>query len=209
MPMSTIVAVEKAGRIAVAWDELSTIGSTRCVNKLGPPKVQRVGSSIVGSAGLSTYRNVLDHYLASKKPPVLKDERAIFQFFVRFWRDMRARYHFVNDQADTDDPSPFADMAAEFLVANRHGLFLVKEILSVTRLGKFCAIGSGAPHAEGALQVLYDQDGSAKDIAQTAVQVALEFDAASVGPVQVLELQERTKPARKNKAKRTNAGTGR
>lgn len=125
------------------------------------------------------------------------DERSILDFFVRFWRDLHNQYHFVDDQSDSEAPSPFADLATEFLIANPHGIFRVKEVLSVSRFERFCAIGSGAPHAEGALQILYEQEESAKAIAEKAVRVALEFDAASGGEVAVLDVAERVAGRRK------------
>ena len=187
--MSTTVAVQKDGRIVIAWDTMSSCGSTRCVNAIGPSKVLRFGASLIGVAGFMVYRNLLDHYLASKKKsPVLKDERSILDFFVEFWRELHSQYHLVDDQSDSEAPSPFADLGAEFLIVNRYGIFRVKEILSVSRFERFCAIGSGAPHAEGALQVLYEDGRSAKDVAEAAVRVALEFDAASGGAVEVRDM---------------------
>jgi ATP-dependent protease HslVU (ClpYQ) peptidase subunit len=189
--MSVVVAVEKVARIALGSDSMTSVGSTRCVSAVGPPKVLRVGPYYIGSAGLAVYRNVLADYLASGKPPLLRDETEVFRFFVRFWRDLGKRYHFVENQSYRDSPSPFANLDAEFLVAGPHGIFRVKEILSVLRFDKFCAIGSGSPHAEGALHVLYDIGGAPTEIARRAVEAALAFDAASCGPVQVVELRRR------------------
>ena len=204
--MSTIVAVEKAGRIAISWDNMSSTGSARSVNQTGPPKVLHAGPSVIGVAGYTVYRNALGHYLASKKPPPLRDEKSIFQFFVQFWRDLRGKYHFVNDQRDDKDTSPFADLGAEFLVVNPYGIVRIEGILNASRFEKFCAIGSGAPHAEGALQVLYDQDGGAQDIAEAAVRVALQFDAASGPPVEVLEFRGKSTRVRTTSARKRKGG---
>lgn len=200
--MSTIVAVEKNGQVAVAWDSMTSFGSCRDVNRVGPPKVLRAGSSLVGVAGYTIYCNLLDHYLASsKKKPTLRDERTIFEFFLRFWRDLHRRYHMVDDQFDTDERAPFADLGAEFVVANRHGLFHIKEIMSVSRMARFGALGSGSPHAEGALTVLYDQQKSAREIAAAAVEIALTFDARSGGPVECLELADKRTHAKVSRNK--------
>ena len=204
--MSIIVAVQKRGRVAIAWDTMSSFGSTRCVNQAGPPKVFRAGTSFIGSAGFTVYRNLLDHYLAAKKTPTLKNERSIFEFFIHFWRDMHARYHFVDDHADSEDPSPFADLDAEFLVVNRYGIFCVQQILSVSRYERFCAIGSGASHAEGALQVLYQSDVDAREIAESAVRVALEFDAASGGAIEALDMAEQSARQQKRSAGKSKPG---
>ncbi len=203
--MSTIVAVEKNGRTAVAWDTMTTVGSLRVTNCLDRTKVHRIGRSLVGVAGLSIYGNVLEHYFATKRAPALKDATAIFDFFIKFWRDLRERYPFVNDQWDDEDPTPFADLDAEFIVANRYGIFGVKEILSVSQFERFCAIGSGASHAEGALEVLYDQKGSAAEIAMRAVEVAISFDCKSGAPVEVAEVAAPKPRAKAKPRKRTRA----
>lgn len=205
--MSTLVAVHKNRRIALACDTMNSVGYTRCVHATGPPKVITSGSLLIGCAGFTVYRNALDHYLASKRTPKLDNERMVFQFFVQFWRDLHSKYHFVNDQSDSEADSPFADLDAEFLVVNPDGIFRVKEILSVSRFEKFCAIGSGAPHAEGALHILYERDLTAREIAETAVQAALVFNAKSGGPVQVVDMAERQAKARKPRVRKLKSAS--
>lgn len=186
--MSTIVAVEKDGKVAVASDGGTGAGDTRCVNARRPSKVRRVGKAILGVAGYSVYQNILDDYLNAREPPALTDEKSIFTFFLQLWRELHSRYHFVNDQWDEGSVCPFSDLGAEFLVVDACGIFRVKEILSVTQFERFCAIGSGAPHAEGALSVLYDTENTVHAMALTAVQVAIAFDRSSGGDVDVFEL---------------------
>lgn len=203
--MSTIVAVEKYGHTVLACDTLTSCGSMACVNSAGLPKVTRVGTSFIGSTGFSVYKNVLDHYLAGRRAPTLKDERAVLDFFVRFWRALHEDYHFVNDQARSDDPSPFADLDAEFLVVNRYGIFQVQDILGVTRYERYCAIGSGASHAEGALEVLMAQETTAHETAREGVRVAMKFDRATGGETVLYEApRTRSKPVttRRKKARR-------
>lgn len=201
--MSTIVAVEKDRRTVIASDTLTTSGPMACVNSLGMPKVTRIGASFVGSTGFSVYKNVLDHYLAGKRAPTLKDERAILDFFIRFWKALHEHYHFVNDQSRDDDTSPFAELDNEFLVVNRYGIFQVEDILGVTRYERYCAIGSGASRAEGALEVLMGQDMTAGEIATEAIRVAMKFDRASGGDVIVYDVQPAAKPRKRRKATRT------
>ena len=187
--MSTIVAVQKNGRTAIAWDSMTGHGSRRCVNKVSPPKVHEVGASYVGVAGLVAYGNVLEHFLHEKEPPVLDSERAVFDFFVTFWKALHEDYHMVNDQPDSDNPSPFADFDADFLIADASGIYLVGGILSVSRYEKYCSIGSGSDHAEGALTVLYDIEEDAAVIARRAVESALIYDANSGGEIGVYTIQ--------------------
>ena len=101
---------------------------------------------------------------------------------------------------EKEDQTPFADLGSEFLVANPYGLFVVKEILSITRFERYCAIGSGAPHAEGALEAMYDAGRGASELATRAVEIASEFDRGSGGKVETVEFKmgtrKRTKTAR-------------
>lgn len=201
--MSTIVAVEKDRRTVIASDTLTTSGPMACVNSLSLPKITRIGTSFVGSSGFSVYKNVLDHYLAGKRAPTLKDERAILDFFIRFWKALHEHYHFVNDQSREDDTSPFAELDTEFLVVNRYGIFQVEDILGVTRYERYCAIGSGASRAEGALEVLMGLDMTAGEIATEAIRVAMMFDRASGGDIIVHDVQPAAAPRRRKKVSRS------
>jgi len=191
--MSTIVAVEKKRAVAIAWDSMFATGSVYSPNCVSPSKVVRLGNSFIGVAGFTVYATILGDYQAKRKAE-LGDESAILRFFVQFWRDLQSRYHLVNSQSDSSNPSPFADLDAEFLVVNPRGIFRVKEILSVSRFERFCAIGSGSEYAEGALSVLYDSDLPAAALAKRAVEVALQFDRASGGTVLAEELRGKRAP---------------
>ena len=133
----------------------------------------------------------------------LKDERAILDFFIRFWKALHEHYHFVNDQSRDDDTSPFAELDNEFLVVNRYGIFQVEDILGVTRYERYCAIGSGASRAEGALEVLMGQDKTAGEIAEEAIRVAMKFDRASGGDVIVYDVKPAAAPRKRRKVSRT------
>ena len=166
---------------------MTTIGDTRTVNAVPRPKVRQAGGILLGAVGLSVHQNILNDYLASTEIPVIRDERDILKFFLDFWRALHSRYHFVDDQHEEDSKTPFADLEGEFVIVSRSGLYVVGQILSVTRYERFCAIGSGAPHAEGAMSVLYDTDAPIHDMARTAVETAILFDTASGGDVHVLD----------------------
>ena len=187
--MTTIVAVEKANSIAIAYDNVTGVGSVATVNAIRQSKVNKYGDTYIGVAGLSVYNNLLSHYLKRNELPKLCDEDSILQFFLDFWKELHDNYHFVDDQSVEDHPSPFADLDAEFIVVNQTGMYRIKEILSVNKFEKFFAIGSGASHAEGALSVLYSTDMNAVDIARESVRIAIEFDRGSGGGIESVELQ--------------------
>lgn len=186
--MSTIIAVQKDGQLAVAWDTQTNTGPTKVVNKVGLPKVNKIGDSYVGIAGYTVYGNLLGHYVRHTKDLSLtmRNEDEVFEFFILFWKAIQEDYHLVNNSWDQDDPSPFADLDAEFLITNAEGIFLVRDNLSVNRFERYCVIGSGSPHAEGAAEAMYDSTANAESIARRCVEIAGMFDASTGGDTQSL-----------------------
>ena len=181
--MSIVVAVHKGENTAVAFDDITCSGSIMDVGADSLPKAMRIDDTVIGCAGLSVYQNVLRHYLRNNSMPSISDETDVFEFFLQFWKALHEEYSFVNDQWDSEDPTPFADLDAEFIVVAEQRIFRVKEILSVTRFSSYCTIGSGSAHAEGALFVNYERLDSAKEIAESAVSAAITFDRKSGGKV--------------------------
>jgi ATP-dependent protease HslVU (ClpYQ) peptidase subunit len=189
--VSIVVAVKKGGRVAVAADTMHATGSRRehPDNVVQRSKLRRVGRSLIGGVGWTVYDNILDHYLASqKRTPSLKDERAIFAFFLKFWRSLRDKYQVVNDQPDREDHSPFCDLDSEFLVVNPRGIFHVASDLSVMQFQKYVAVGSGDRYAYGALHALYDSRQPAERIARQAAMAAVHYDQSCGGELEVMRL---------------------
>jgi ATP-dependent HslUV protease subunit HslV len=185
--MSIAVAVRKRGHIVVAADSQESFGDRRVLrDNHSASKIIRTGSSYIASTGWGVYDNILRDYLARVTRPRLGSERAVFAFFITFWRQLHKRYQFVNDQvADEDDPSPFADLDSSFLVTNRTGIYYVSGNISVMAFKKYYAIGSGASYALGALHALYDQGLGAEALARRACEAAIAFDACSSGDIDV------------------------
>jgi ATP-dependent HslUV protease, peptidase subunit HslV len=184
--MSIAVAVKKGGRTVVAADTQENFGDRKVVRtNLRAEKILRVGSSYVAATGWGLYDNILRDYLARARTPRFRSSAEIFKFFVRLWKDMKARYTLVNDQAHTDDPTPFADLDSSFLVVNGSGIYQVSGNMSVTRFEEYYAIGSGASYALGALHVLYGGRLGAEEIAREACQAATAFDVFCGGELDV------------------------
>ena len=189
--MSVVVAVQKSGKIAIAADTMHLTGSRRehADNLARWSKLRRVGRSVLGGVGWSAYDNILDHYLRRRRArPSLKDEDAIFDFFLSLWRHMRSRYQLVNDQPDKDARSPFVDLDSQFIIANRSAIFAVNGELAVSRYTRYAAIGSGSHFAYGALHALYDSRRSAAQLATRAVGAAVHFDDSCGGTPELIEL---------------------
>jgi ATP-dependent HslUV protease, peptidase subunit HslV len=185
--MSIAVAVRKRNQIVVAADSQESFGDRRVLrDNHDASKIVRAGTSHIAMTGWGVYDNIMRDYLARVQRPRLGSERAVFAFFIAFWRQLHKRYQFVNDQVGEDDPSPFADLDSSFLVANRTGIYHVSGNISVMAFKKYYAIGSGASYALGALHALYDQPGlKAEALARRACEAASAFDVSSGGDIDV------------------------
>ena len=148
--MSIVVAVKKNGQTVMAADSLNVFGQERIPSdNVKTVKILRTGTALMAVTGWSVYANILEDMLADTKAPSLRDEKEIFSFFMEMWRALHERYPFVNDQAHSKD-SPFGDLDAVFLVANKTGIYRIGEDSNVCRFDKYCAIGSGGNYARAA-----------------------------------------------------------
>ena len=191
--MSIAVAVRSRGQIVIACDTKRTFGSGQVTEQnLTDVKVRRVGAAYLATTGWGLYSNILDDYLAARRSARLVDQRSIFAFFRTVWKDLHARYSFVNDQRP-DDESPFGDLDASFLIASSHGIYSVACDMSVTEFKQYYAIGSGAPYALGALHALYQDSADAEPIARKAVDAATALDIYCGGPTTLFRMAARKK----------------
>lgn len=187
--MSVVVAVAKDDRVAIASDSQVNFGDL-----VVPPanhqamKIRRLGRSYLAVTGWALYENIFNDFIDPKRPPSLAGERAIYQFFLRLWKALHDRYGFVNDQCE-EQHSPFGDLAAAFLIANRTGIFSVASDMSVTRFERYYAIGAGNDFALGALHALYDEPYPAEVLAQRAVAAAIAFNPFCGGEIQVHQIR--------------------
>ena len=135
--MSIAVAVRKGSTLAVAADSQENFGDRKIVgSNHRATKIMTLGGSELAMTGWGVYDNVFQDYLGSRRAPRFASEREIFTFFVRFWKDLRKRYSFVDDQVAEDDRSPFADLDSSFMIGNRYGIFsMLATIVNAERLG--------------------------------------------------------------------------
>lgn len=186
--MSILVAAKKGRNTVLAADTLTTFGSHKHpILNYSVDKIRRVGTALMGATGWQLYRDILDDYLGSKRPPPLTSEKTIFKFFVKLWGALRERYNLVNDQCHDRD-TPFGDLDAEFLIANRKGIYMVSGDLSIARFERYAAIGSGADYALGALYQLYDREQDPATIARKAIETAIQFNVHCGGEARVVKL---------------------
>ncbi len=187
--MSIIVAVRKSNRVALAADSQSNFGS----HKFPPDnhkaeKIREIGESLVAFSGWGLYENILDDYLAHLKSVRLEDQKEIFTFFRKLWKQLREKYSFVNDQSKDANDSPFGDLDSSFLIVNRNGIFDVSSNMTISHFEKYNAIGSGAEFALGALHALYDGEGDAASLARAGVETGMAFSVYCGGEITVKEV---------------------
>lgn len=188
--MSIAVAVRKGNAIAVAADSQENFGDRKIVGaNHRATKIMTLGGSELAMTGWGVYDNVFSDYLGSRRAPRFGSEREIFTFFVRFWKDLRKRYSFVDDQVAEDDRSPFADLDSSFLIANRHGIFHVSGDMSVMGFREYYAIGSGASYALGVLHALYPTERDPAVLARRACEAAIAFDVYCGGDIDVRRIR--------------------
>lgn len=184
--MSIALAIEKNGELIVAADTLTSFGHTKVPPALhAAQKIRRVGGAYLASTGWGLYENILDDVLARRGRVSLGSSSQIFAFFLRLWRDLHKKYSFVNDQIDEKESGPFGNLDSTFLVANRAGIFYVGPDMSVTRVERYFAIGSGAQFALGALHGLHDSRLGAEAVARRAIAAAIAFDTYCGGEAQI------------------------
>jgi ATP-dependent HslUV protease, peptidase subunit HslV len=187
--MSIAVAVSKGGLTVIAADSQENFGDRKLLRQNHrASKITRVGPAYVATTGWGLYENILDHYLAKAPTPRLTNQRAIFGFFLKLWKELGKRYSLVNDQPHQDDDSPFADIDSSFLIANAGGIYHVSGNLTVSEFHQYYAVGSGASYALGVLHALYDQRLGAEEMARRACEAAMAFDIYCGGEIDVYRI---------------------
>ena len=192
--MSVIAAVRKDRRLVIAADSQDNFGDLR-----PPPdnhsamKLRAIDRAWLGCSGWAIYDEILAHYLRKRSTRTQFNTREdVFEFFLKFWRAIRADYPFVNEQSRSEDKTPFADLDATFLIASAGGIFLVSSNMSVSSFNQYYAIGSGGDFALGALHALYGDVNDPAVLAQRAIDAAKAYDSGCGGVTVLREVTLRS-----------------
>lgn len=186
--MSIAVAVKKNNEVIIGADTLQTFGSNQpCKGNLHESKYVKVGNAYIANTGWGLYNNIIVDYLNNRKNVRLNNKEQIFTFFKGFWKALHEEYSFINDQCDEAD-SPFGDLDASFLIANKKGIFYVSSNMSVTEFNKFHAIGSGTDYALGAMYSIYNMKYAAEKIAKIGIAAAIEHNVYCGGEIEVCKV---------------------
>src|SRR5262249_38390949 len=88
--MSIAVAVRKGSTLAVAADSQENFGDRKVVGaNHRATKIMTLSGSELAMTGWGVYDNVFHDYFLSRRAPRFANEREIFTFFVRLWKDLR------------------------------------------------------------------------------------------------------------------------
>ncbi len=186
--MTAIVAVRKGKKAVIASDSLTSFGRQHVSEQnYSATKIRKIGNSYVALSGYTVYKNILDDYLKDRKSVKLNTEKEIYRFVLRFWKELKDTYSFVNNQSNSKY-QPFADLNSSFLILNKNGIFTVTGNMTVTKFNQYYAIGSGSDYCLGAMHSLYDSDLSVKEIARAALAASITFDPSCGGKIRMKEL---------------------
>jgi ATP-dependent HslUV protease subunit HslV len=180
--MTTLVAVRKNGRIAIAADSLTTFGDTRLSAQFDstPDKILRYRDTYIGLCGSAAHQLVFQNLLASQGDFDFATKAGIFETFRRLHPILKEQ-HFLNPKEEEDDPYESTQITA--LVANEHGIFGVYSMREVFEYTRFWAIGSGREFALGAMHAQYPRLRTVEAIAKAGIDAGATFDRNSGLPM--------------------------
>lgn len=180
--MSTIVVVKKNGRVAIAADTFSTLGSTKCDGKYiaNNEKIVRFGDSYLGIVGPSAHGQVMES-LMRKHPKKLSFSGVsdIFETYLRIHPILKSEFYLKTDEEEDDE---YESSQIEALIANPFGIFGMFSWRDVDEYTRFWAIGSGQEYALGAMYAAYEQLDDPEEVARIGVAAGCEFDDGSGAP---------------------------
>lgn len=180
--MTTIVAVRKNGRAAIAADTLTTFGNTRLPAELDAShdKILHCGGSYIGVCGSAAHHLVLANLLGRMPDLQLSGKAAIFETFRKLHPVLKEEC-FLNPKEDEEDPYESSQITA--LIANSSGIYGIYSMREVFEYTQYWAIGSGHEYALGAMHHAYTRFDSAQDIARAGVEAGIAFDRNSAMPI--------------------------
>ena len=182
--MSTVVVVQKDGRIAIGADTLNKYGNLKLHDsyKVDSSKILQFQDTYLALVGPTVHFDVLSS-LFRRYPEHISfaNREAIFETYVALHPILKEDY-FVNPAAGKD--ADYESSQIEALIANPNGIFGMYSWRSVVQYSRFFSIGSGREYALGAMQAVYDQL-PADQIAEVGLTAACEFDDSSAAPLEI------------------------
>ncbi|MDB6140893.1 MAG: transporter [Verrucomicrobiaceae bacterium] len=198
--MSTIVVAQKNGKACIGADTLSSLGSLRqkALHVVNKTKIAKIEDTFIGLTGTSASLVVMRSYFANaERPRDFSSTEAIFETFRHAHFILKNEY-FMAATPDKDDE--FETTQFYGLAANASGIYAIYSFRSAQQFHRFWAAGSGRDYALGAMQAVYDQYGTAEEIARAGLAAAAEFDSATGAPFEIHTVPLAVPPAKSKKA---------
>jgi ATP-dependent protease HslVU (ClpYQ) peptidase subunit len=180
--MSTVTAVKKDGKIAIACDTLIKWGDEKNTAKYvaNHNKILKVDDSYLAVTGPAAGILALKHYFKHTENKYgFSNVDDIFVTFKDVQQALKDEYGFEVKSDDTG----FEPNSMYILIANEHGIFAVGSYRDVQEFKSFYAYGSGNEYALGAMYMLYDEKLGAEEIAKAGIKAAAEFDDGTALPL--------------------------
>ena len=205
--MTVITAVQKGDEIAIACDTQSTSGNHTLKYvaefKANHSKLLTYGDSIVGLSGTVAIKQIFEDLFDQLEPDPFSSRQAIFRWILKQQSKLKSDYFLKTDAGNNKNQVAETNWLSA-LIANPHGIFGIGAYREVIEYTKFWAIGSGGSLALGAMDILYEQDLSASEIARLGALSATKFSPTCAEPIYVETIQKIKKktPAKKKARKR-------
>jgi ATP-dependent HslUV protease subunit HslV len=174
--MGIIVAVKKNGKHCIASDSWSLDrGHLNAEFYVGGGAIINYADNLIGIESHLSFHTAFQAALkafSKKKELSLRSRTEIFESFCELHESLR-EYFFMNTQYQ--DEQTFEWMPATFLIANKHGIFIVDRERAVIELSMYGAIGSDAQYALGAMHACYNEIEDAEEIIRKALRAAKDL----------------------------------
>ncbi|ERN39845.1 ATP-dependent protease HslVU (ClpYQ), peptidase subunit [Rubidibacter lacunae KORDI 51-2] len=191
-----ITAVQKHDTVAIACDTLTTrtAGGLKTLAEYKPnaSKLISYGDSIFGVCGSWAVKQIFTDLLERSEPTFLSSSGEIFRWLLSNQATLKSDYFMKTDNGN-DKRQPTESQWLHAILANCHGIFVVTAYREVAEYSRFWAIGSGDRFALGALEVLYDLDLTAAEIAYQAALAATKFSPECAEPIIVETIPKKHK----------------
>ena len=181
--MSTIVAVEKNGRICIAADSLTTFGDVRQTSAYdsSSEKILPFKDGFIGIVGSAAHHVVMQEVLSKESDKIQLDSREkIYTSFLHLHPVLKQKY-FLNPKEDDEDS--YESSRIDALIVNPSGIYGVYSLREVFTYNKFWAIGAGAEIALGALYAAYGHLDDVEQIVTLAIEASAEFHTSTALPL--------------------------
>jgi len=205
--MSVVTAVRKNGKISIASDAQISIGTTtlnpsnvlfESKQDASNDKILEFEENYFGSVGFASMKNALNSIflkLKKKKLHLIKEKNIyfntteqIYDSLIYLHKILESKYLLTPSTSEGEDA--FYDSQWHMLLANKYGIWRIAGDRSVIPISNFYSIGDGEEMAIGAMDVLYNMDNNANEIAVKSIETASKFKASCSSPILSYNMEE-------------------